>query len=231
MDLYVDPVATTSRAVLALCEAERLAVNVRNVDLMKGEQHRAPLAELNPNCLVPVLADGDFVLTEASAILRYLARRSGSPLYPSAVRDQARVDESMAWFESNFYRDFGFLYVYPHFIPHHRLPDDAAARISIERALEESHRWLKVLDGHFLRHGEQYLLGEKLTIADFFGASILSVGELVGFRPSGYPNVERWQRAMTAEASWSKVNGPFRRLVDALAKPAAAQGEPRAALA
>src|SRR4051812_17055316 len=124
MDLYVFRAATTSRAVLAFCDAANIDVTVKDVDLMKGEQHQPPFATLNPNGLVPVLVDDGFVLTEASAILRYLANKTRSPLYPDDLRARARVDELLAWFEANFYKDFGFQYVYPSVMPHHARGSD-----------------------------------------------------------------------------------------------------------
>lgn len=50
----------------------------------------------SPFGLVPVLEDGDFVLTESNTILRYLADRAGrSDLYPRGPRARARVDERL----------------------------------------------------------------------------------------------------------------------------------------
>ena len=85
MDLYVNQAATTSRAVLAFCDAASIAVEVKDVDIMRGEQHQPAFAALNPNRLVPLLVDDDFVLTEAPAILRYLASKAESPLYSDYV--------------------------------------------------------------------------------------------------------------------------------------------------
>lgn len=82
MDLYVFLAGTTSRAVLALCEKEQLDVTVKNVDITKGEQHQAPFCTLNPNRMVPLLVDDDVVLSEAAAILRYLAAKADSEMYP-----------------------------------------------------------------------------------------------------------------------------------------------------
>src|SRR5262249_51898041 len=49
--------------------------------------------ELNPAGGVPTLVDGDFVLSESNAILRYLARREGrNDLYPDDLRASAVVD-------------------------------------------------------------------------------------------------------------------------------------------
>lgn len=208
MDLYVDPVATTSRAVLALCRHENMPVTVHKLSLMKGEHHEPPLSELNPNRLVPVLVDGDFVLTESSAILRYLARVHRSPTYPGESKHAARVDELIAWFESNFYKDFGHQYIYPQLMPHHRRPDGANG-VTVEWGRTRSQAWLQVLDAHLLGRCGPFLLGPTPSIADFHGASILSLGELVRCSLEPYANVRRWYLAVTGLESWQAVNADF----------------------
>ena len=74
---------------------------------------------------MPVLEDGDFRLTESSAILKYLADKMDSPPYPKDLKERARVNESMDWFNTNLYRDFGYGVVYPQIFPHHKRPSDA----------------------------------------------------------------------------------------------------------
>jgi len=219
MDLYVYQAATTSRAVLAFCDAANIDVTLKDVDLMKGEHRQPPFTTLNPNGLVPVLVDDGFVLTEASAILRYLANKTRSPLYPDDLRARARVDELVAWFEANFYKDFGFSYVYPKLMPHHARGSDEATKRTVEWGYEKSKSWLSVLDRHFLSRG-RWLVGDELTIADFFGASIVSLGELVAFDLDAYPNVRRWYEAVTKHPSWVRINAPFVAFVSAMTRAA-----------
>ena len=97
------------------------------VDLFTGEHHKPEFAKINPNCLVPVLEDGDFRLTESSAILKYLADKAGSPAYPKDLKARARVNEMMDWFNANIYKDFGYGVIYPQTFPHHKRPSDAGA--------------------------------------------------------------------------------------------------------
>src|SRR5262245_47828543 len=73
LDLYAFRVATTSRAALPFCEAAGVQVTVNDVDLSRREHHAPAFTALNPSRLVPVLDDDGFVLTQASAILQYLA--------------------------------------------------------------------------------------------------------------------------------------------------------------
>lgn len=215
MDLYADPVGTTSRAVLALCRHDNIAIRLHSISLMKGEHHHPPLSKLNPNRLVPVLVDGDFVLTESSAILRYLARVHDSTMYPTEPRRAARVDELMAWFESNFYKDFGYQYIYPQLMPHHRRPGEANGA-TVEWGRVQSRRWLQVLDAHLLRECAPFLLGSSPSVADFHGASILSLGELVGCSFERYQNVRSWYLAVTELESWQRVNAEFSNLARSL---------------
>lgn len=52
----------------------------------------------NPNALIPVLRDGDFVLWESNAIVRYLARSYGrGTLWPDDARAAADADRWMDW--------------------------------------------------------------------------------------------------------------------------------------
>ncbi len=54
--------------------------------------------ELNPNGLVPVIQDDDFVLWESHAIVRYLvAVYGGEHLYPVEPHVRARVDQWLDW--------------------------------------------------------------------------------------------------------------------------------------
>ena len=215
MDLYIDPAATTSRAVLAFCHAAELAPVIRPVALMRGEHHLGPFAAMNPNCMVPVLVDGDLVLTEAAAILTHLARTIDSPLYPATLVERARVDERIGWFGTNFYKDFGYQFVYPQILPQHRRATDEATHATIEWGREQSRRWLAVLE-KWIGPERRHLVGERLTIADYYGASIASLGELIGSAFAGYPNTQRWYAEITNDRSWRAINGAFLGFAEAI---------------
>ena len=52
---------------------------------------------LNPNGKVPTLIDGDTVVWESNTILRYLANKRGSPLYPADAAGRGQVERWMDW--------------------------------------------------------------------------------------------------------------------------------------
>ena len=84
MKLYYHPVSTTSRPVMLLAADEGIALDYEVVDLFTGAHLQPQYSGINPSQQVPVLEDGDFRLTESSAILKYLAEKAGSAAYPRA---------------------------------------------------------------------------------------------------------------------------------------------------
>jgi glutathione S-transferase len=209
MKLYMHPVSNTSRPVLLLIADNNLGVEQEVVDLMKGAHLQEPYISVNPNGLVPVLVDGDFKLTESSAILKYLADKFDLPAYPKDLKLRAKVNEAMDWFNTNLYRDFAYGVVYPQLFPHHKRPSDEIQSGTINWGKELSKKWLKVLNEHIIGPDRKFLVGDQLTLADYFGAGLLTSGELIGCDFTGYPNVQRWLDNVKKSTHWDKVNEVF----------------------
>ena len=165
MKLYYHPVSTTSRPVIMFAADNKIDIELKLVDLMTGEQAKPPYLALNPSGLVPMLEDGDFRLTEGSAILKYLAEKISSQAYPSDLHSRARVNERMDWLNTQFYRDFGYGLVYPQLFPNYKRPNEEQQNGVITWGKNGSVRWLKVLDQNLIGRNK-YLCGEELTIAE-----------------------------------------------------------------
>ena len=117
----------------------------------------------------------------------------------------------MDWFNTNLYRDFAL---------RARLPAGVSGAQAAERrsagrrrstgAKERSKAWFKVLDEHLIGPRKTVpAAATQITIADYFGAAMVGLGELIRCNYSAYPNVERWMRNMKALKSWPKVNEVF----------------------
>jgi glutathione S-transferase len=206
MKLYMHPVSMTSRPVRLMIAEHGLKVDEETVDLMAGEHYQPPFTAVNPNRLVPVLEDGDFRLTESSAILKYLADKFDLPVYPKDLKGRARVNEIMDWFNTNFYRDYGYGWIYPQLFPHQRRPSDEVQRATIAWGKERALGWLQILNDYWLGPDKKYLCGDQITIADYFGVCLLTLGEVIGCKFSAYPNVQRWLETMKRLPNWDKVN-------------------------
>ncbi len=64
------------------------------VDTRKGEQHKPEFLKINPNAKLPAIVDGDVTVFDSSAILLYLAEKTGKFL--PAKTDKAR-GELLSW--------------------------------------------------------------------------------------------------------------------------------------
>ena len=130
-----------------------------------GAGHRATddaaFRALNPNAMVPVLIDGDFVLWESNAICRYLAQRaSRDDLLPTDPRARALVEQWMDWqiAELNPAWRYAFMALVRN-SPEHR---DTAA---IAASVAQWNRCMQVLDGQLARTG-MHVAGATFTLAD-----------------------------------------------------------------
>jgi len=206
MQLYYHPASTTSRIVQHFAMDQGIDLDYKVVDLFTGEHLKPDFAKINPNCLVPVLEDGDFRLTECSAILKYLADKAGSPAYPKDLKARARVNEMMDWFNSNIYKDFAYGLIYPQTFPHHKRPSDAVQSGTLDWAKQKTQGSLKILDQSLIGPNKAYLCGDKITLADYMGVEMIALGGLIRSNYAAYPNLERWLRNMKALKSWSKVH-------------------------
>jgi glutathione S-transferase len=189
------------------------------IDLMSGAQYKPEFAKVNPNCHVPVLEDGPFRLTESSAILKYLADSVNSPAYPKDLRARARVNEMMDWFNTGFYHAYGYGMTYPQLLDHLKLPDEKAQKLSIEFAKKHAEQYLSVLENKLASSNDPYLCGKDITIADYFGSGILSVGEVVGCTFAAYPNIRRWYDRMQSRPNWQATNGALYQWASAVKGP------------
>jgi glutathione S-transferase len=208
MQLYYHPASTTSRMILLFAAEQKIPLEMKVVDILTGEQQGEAFRKVNPSGLVPVLQDDGLVLTESSAILKYLADKSGSAAYPKDLKERARVNERMDWFNSQFYRDFGYALVYPQAFAYLGFSEPAAQKALVDRGLERAKSWLGVLDKNIIGN-HPYVCGDRITIADHFGAVMVEAGKLVGCTYAGFPNVGRWLDRMRALPSWNKVHEVF----------------------
>jgi glutathione S-transferase len=206
MKIYCHPASTTSRPVMLFAAEEGIDAEIVVVDLFTGEHMGESYAQVNPSQLVPTLEDGDFRLTESSAILKYLADLKGSAAYPKDLKARAKVNEMMDWFNTQLGRDMTYGFVYPQIFPGHKRPDEAVQAATLAWGKERAQRWLKVLDEKLLGAQKQYVCGNQLTIADYFGASFVAVGEVARCDYSAYPNISRWLGNMRRLKNWDKVN-------------------------
>ncbi|WP_191831552.1 glutathione S-transferase family protein [Pseudomonas fluorescens] len=149
------------RKVLWTCAELGLAFEREDWGSGFQSTHSEAFLALNPNAMVPVIEDGDFVLWESNSILRYLVNQNGGEqLYPTAPRLRARVDQWMDWQATDL--NGAWSYAFMSLVrnsPAHQDPEALAA------ACRNWARNMTILEQQLQRTGA-YVSGEAFSLAD-----------------------------------------------------------------
>ena len=137
------------------------------INLLAGEHQRPDFLKINPAGKIPVLVDGDLVLTESVAIVLYLADKyPNKGLIPSDLKERAQVNRWLLFaateLEQPLWRIARNTTLYPE---DQRLPADVVL------ASQEFKAMAAVLEEHMQRR--QFLVGDTVTVADFVAAYTL----------------------------------------------------------
>jgi glutathione S-transferase len=137
------------------------------VNLRAGEHKHPDFLRLNPAGKVPVLVDGDLVLTESAAIVMYLAEKyRDKGLIPADLKERALAYRwimfAVTELEQPLWRIARHTFLYPE---DKRLPADIAL------AKQEFAAMAEVLDRHL--EGRQFIVGDRITIADCVTAYLI----------------------------------------------------------
>ena len=137
------------------------------VNILEGEHLKPEFLKVNPAGKVPVLVDGDTVLTESSAIQLYLAEKfPQAGLIPKSLEERAQMYQWIFFLvseiEQPLWRIARNTSLYPEA---ERQPCD------VKIATRECKTMVAVLEKHM--QGRQYLVGDQLSVADMNAAYAL----------------------------------------------------------
>ena len=133
------------------------------VDLAGREHLGDAYRKLNPNGRVPTLADGDFVMSEAAAIILYLADRyPAAKLLPAADEARGRALQWLVHLTNTVQQTFLEFYH-----PDWYLQDTDQARALKESAEARLNGQWQRIDDALARHGP-WLAGDTFSAADLY---------------------------------------------------------------
>ena len=144
---------------------------------------------LNPNGLIPVLIDGDFVLWESNSICRYLAARAGATqLLPAEPQARATVEQWMDWQAGELNNSWRVAFMA--LVRGQPAPPEA-----IEAGVAGWNRHMGMLDAQLAKTGA-HVCGADFTLADV----------VLGL------SAQRWRNAPIAHAELPAVAAWLQRL-------------------
>ncbi|NCE89685.1 glutathione S-transferase family protein [Pseudomonas sp. L13] len=198
MRFYYHPSPNPAKVALFLEEAG-LSYELIPVDTGRGEQHLPDYIAINPNAKTPALLDGDAVLFDSSAILLYLAQKTGRFLGSDTDQTRAQMYSWLMFVASGIGPFSGQLVHFRYFAPE---PKDYA----LNRYEFEAWRHWRILEARLSQM--PYMLGDEYSLVDMA--------------------VWGWARAVPfvlGEHAWDELPNVKRLLDEISARPAAQRVE------
>ena len=191
---------TSSNVMKVLWAAGELGLEFERIDagLSFGVVDTPEYRAMNPNGRVPTIVDGDLVLWESNAIVRYLAAKHGAGgLWPTDPAARADVDRWMDWQQTT--QNPAFTPVFWGLV---RTPEGERDHKAIAAAVEQSIGMMRILDARM--EGRTWLGGDALTIGDIaFGPAAHRYFNLPFERPD-LPHVRAWYERMLARPAYAQ---------------------------
>ncbi|XP_075708643.1 glutathione S-transferase theta-1-like [Rhinoderma darwinii] len=184
LELYLDLRSQTCRSVYLFAKANNIPFAHHEMKLFQGDHLTEEFKNVNPLHKVPVLKDGDFILVESMAMLRYLVQKYSTPdhWYPSDLQKRALVDEYLAWQHTNT-RPHGCKVFWVKCMTPAILGQEAAPE-KLEYVLAEFRDIMAQLEEKFLQE-RPFLAGDEISLAD-----LVAIVEIMQVIASGVPIFE-----------------------------------------
>lgn len=189
--------ANVQKPLWALAELGLYYEHVAVGGAFKGLDTDAYLT-MNPNGLVPTLRDGDMVLWESNAILRYLAAAYGAgELWADDPRKRALVDQWTDWVATTFQPAWIGVFVWLV-----RTPKSKHDPAAIAGAIGQAGDALRLLDVQLA--GRDYIAG-NFSYADIAAGVAMYRWFTMDFERPDLPNVAAWYQRLQQRPAFAET--------------------------
>lgn len=200
-DYILSPSCYKVRLMAALTDVK---LDLRPVDFHPGAEHRGPeLLALNPGGSIPILEDGDLVLTESSAMLAYLAAKTAPEwLGSGGAEETARIQQWLS-FSHRLTANLGGARLHEMLLRPGDIGALQANGIAALRELEAGLFEQKM-------RGMRFLASNRPTIADIACFPYVALAPDGGVSLDPYPTIRLWSRALRSLDGFIEMPGIHR---------------------
>jgi len=186
---------TRSTRVLWLVKEMGIDVEVKTIDMMKGEHKSSDFLKINPNGQVPALFDGDLKLFESFAIAIHLLEKYDSSLLPSDALRRSKFFQFAYWAASSF-DDLVISVTFQNLLPN----DKRNGKLIEEKKNTFHNVFVPLLENEL---SGQYLLGSEFTAIDVIvGYSLAIADKSLGWLDS-HPKLKRYAENLFSRSAFN----------------------------
>lgn len=204
MMLYDYVLSASCYKVRLLASLLGVRLDTEAVDFHPGRAHKSlAFRALSPAGTLPVLVDGDLVLTESAAMLVYLAQSHGPDWAGDATPAEAARTQNWLGFAARLGASLGLA----------RLHDVLQTPADIDALRAEGVECLRELEASLAErrfHGALWLVAGHPTIADVACFPNVALAPDGGVTLDPYPSIRLWMRALRALPRFVEMPGIHR---------------------
>jgi glutathione S-transferase len=164
------------------------------VDFFNGGTRTPAFRAINPMGEVPVLVDGDVILTQSGVILGHVAARAGH-LAGATEADRLEILRWLFWDNHKLSTVIGTTRFLANFLPEDKRPPGVIP--FMQGRLKAAYT---VLNDHLATR--DWMVGTAPTIADLSLCGYLYYPEPYGFTRADWPHIDRWLDGIAALPGW-----------------------------
>ncbi len=164
------------------------------VDFFNGEARSPEFRAINEMGEVPVLVDGDTMLTQSGVILDYISSKSGK-LGGRSAAERREVLRWLFWDNHKLSANAGTTRFLMNFLPEAKRPPGVIP--FLQGRLKGAYT---VLNDHL--ENRSWVAGQAVTIADLSCAGYLYYPEPFGFDRANWTHIDRWLDRISALPGW-----------------------------
>ncbi|MBN1870014.1 MAG: glutathione S-transferase family protein [Candidatus Omnitrophica bacterium] len=174
------------------------------ISIRKGANRTEEYLRLHPAGKIPVIDDDGFILFESDAIIKYLASKKGSPLYPADLKQRALIDQWMDFITIHVGGSMGKV-VYNRVFA--SFAGAAVDENSLEEGLKFLRRFLPVIDNQLFKNA--FVAGKQFSLADIGLLAAMDPAEAAGIDPAPYKRLSQWRKDLQQKEFYTRCHSSY----------------------
>jgi glutathione S-transferase len=211
LTIYGFDFSSPANKVRFAANAMGLIYEYKRVNLMAGEQKTPEFLKLNPTGRVPAIDDDGFKVFESAVIIKYLADKNNSPLYPKDLQKRTIVDQ---WIDFTNIHVAAALQRVTFNRVFFRIMNIEKDERSLSDGLKFLDVYLPVLEKQLTE--AKFLAGNEMTLADINLLATLDPAELSSVDLSIYPSLFNWRKNLRTQSFYTKCHSSLDEVLQAM---------------